>query len=470
MSGGAFDGNWLTSGVYMVSFDVRHNLGVPAQFGIRTAGVKGGYGTAMLFDSLVPPGVWTRLTLPVTEELTGEETRTYEIGNFTTNYASVIRVQSMIVAPVGYGNTTNAYKVDVDNVTIRIRGTADLGDTVFTTNSPTYDRWMYQFNFSDGNRATAPTYMTDDPRFDYRDAQAYFAFVLTNGIPAGLGAENYQILSARFTAVKAGGEAAYDDTQDPWQSYLLEADADAGRPVELYGAGWRGTNTAWSFGENGDFPLPPDWMSNTNAIWKEIRNVYALGFKDGVPVDVSNNIDPDGTLTNGFDPKAFAIGKTDLDPGDDVPDETVYTFDIDVADPNIQQYLAESLNDGILALVLSSLDFTTQGGPTGYPEWSQKESVLYEHSSLEITYRLGAEPKLAITVTNNVRAITWPRGTEYALLEATTNLMGNPVKWIPIPMQSTTNETHFVTHLPQMLRSNVLWEAQHEWYFRLVQP
>ena len=475
-SGGVFAGNWLTSGVYALTVDLRHNLGVPATVVIRTAG-NPGLGTAIFPDTQLASDTWGRYVLPISADIAGYAVRSYEAGSFSANFAFVDKLQFGLVVPPGFGGSTNLYTLDVDNVGIRLSGTNGWGGETFSAASPTYDRWMYQFNMSSpaGNRPDAGTFMTDDNRFDYRDAQAYFAFSLTNDIPTGLGAENYEVLSCRVNITMGAGEAVYDDTQDGWETYLYPTnfvDSDAGRPMELFGAGWRTNYTPWTFGEDGPYSTPPVFdFGNTNAyVWKNIRNVYALGFKDGQPVDVSNSIDPDNTGTNGYDPVVFAIGKTDLMPGDSVPLGTTFAFDIDTANTNIQAYLANSLNDGIVSFVLASLQFSTQTNRTGYPSWDQKESVVGTPASLELTYRMaGLGPQLDIEQSGDVHVVRWPLSGARGLLEATKNLdpaATNGV-WQPVFVQVATNETHIEAVLPKHTGTN---EIGNTWFLRLRQP
>ena len=92
------------------------------------------------------------------------------------------------------------------------------------------------------------------------------------------------------------------------------------------------------------------------------------------PVDVSNNV------LDTFETRPFAIGLTDsITPGSMLPTETVLSFAIDVADPDIQCYLRTSFNEGLLSFIVSSLHQAQQPGlrsKLGFiqPNFHMKES------------------------------------------------------------------------------------------------
>ena len=418
-SGGAFIGNWLTSGVFAFSFDVRHHLGVPAKMGARIAAPANSPGASIEATALLPSGQWATLVVPIDPANPGFVS--FGAGSFASVFSSVGNLQINLYAPPGFGGAAGPFHLDIDNVTIIITGTAP---PVASAPAPNYDRWMYPFSASSplGNRPTASSFGVLDPDFDNRDAQIYFGFVLTNQIPAGLGPESYEIISCRFAATMSDGNTAYDPTPDAWTSYLdatqalYTADADLGRPMELFGAGWRGGFTPQTFGEDGPFQsLPPPYKGK--------RNVFALGIRSNQLVDVSNNIDPDGTFTNGFDPIPFATGTAPLTPGDLIPLPTTFTFDLNTSEPLIQTYLQAALNDGILGLVLATLHPSSFMGPAVFPVWDQKESVIGTPATLEITYRV--VPELGLALEDDIRVVRWPAASAPVIMETAEDL-GNP--------------------------------------------
>lgn len=230
---------------------------------------------------------------------------------------------------------------------------ADLVTT--TIEMPSFDRWMYPFNGSIGNREVAPTFSSlggGYETFDDRDAQILLGFVTSDSIPVGLGASNYDILEATVSIAISNEGNVYDPTVDAWQTYLddgSEEDSDPGRPMELYGASFRGGYNGWTFGESGAFPF--------GAVRRE-RNAYPICFSGtSDAIDVSNNV------LDAFQPQQFAVGVTDaVVAGEILPTETVLSFSIDVTDPAIQCYLRRSFNDGLLSFIVSSLHRAQEPG------------------------------------------------------------------------------------------------------------
>ncbi len=98
----------------------------------------------------------------------------------------------------------------------------------------------------------------------------------------------------------------YDPTVDPYTSWLpslnpdFTADPDLGRPLELFGVGFRCDFTPSTFPENGPF------CDNCNCFppspCREVRCVYPVDFAGAcVARDISNNVD------DGFDPTPFGV-------------------------------------------------------------------------------------------------------------------------------------------------------------------
>ncbi|MCP5488488.1 MAG: hypothetical protein H7A43_07540 [Verrucomicrobia bacterium] len=452
-SGDAFVGDWLSATAAVFSIDLRHDFGAPAAFGIRFASSTNFPGGVAVAPQTVLSGEWVTLVIPIDPENPGFTS--FEGSSFAALFANIGNLQVLTYVPEGLGGNPGPFAVDLDNASLVLAGSSvpeGLTQTV-----PAYDRWMYPFNANSplGSRPTASTFGAFADGFDQRDAQAYFGFILSNAIPAGLGPESYEIVSCVFSATMSDGSIVYDPTPDAWQTYLdptqalYVADADTGRAVELFAAGFRGGYDAASFGEDAPF------ASTGGADYVEIRNVYPLGTRDGVPVDVSNNSDPDGSGTNGFDPGMLAAGLTLLTSGDTVPVPTTFTFTLDPDDAFTADYLRDALDQGILGLVLTSLHQASFGGPVSYPVWDQKESVVGESATLTLAYRI--LPGLSIAHTGDVRTVTWTRTGGAWRIEGT----GNPVsgEWAPLTAILTGNET----------RSVQLDEEHDVWLLRLNQ-
>lgn len=234
---------------------------------------------------------------------------------------------------------------------------------------PLYDRWVYPFNGTPGERAVASTFTAFDSQYDFfddRDGQVLLGFDLQGAVPSGLGAGAYDVLSGRVTIMVESDDIVYDATPDDWESFLADGpgDSDPGRSVIISGAGFRGGYDGWSYGETGEF----------GSVEIQGRNVYPIDFdSDGMPIDISNSI------TGGFDPTPFGVGLTEaVPPGQVMPTLTTLTFELDVADPDIQCYLRTAMDDGLLSLVLTSLHPADEqgGGDAIYPDWIMKENSL----------------------------------------------------------------------------------------------
>ena len=247
---------------------------------------------------------------------------------------------------------------------------------------PTLDRWFYPFNGSAGFRADAPIFgavgdldLGFDPAFDNRDGQMLIGFATSGVVPAGLGPESYTITQASVTVtIKNDLAFGYDPTADPYTSWLpsfhpdFAPDPDPGRPLELFGIGFRCDFTALTFPENGPFCdncccFPP-------CPCREVRCVYPVDFIGACePRDISNNVD------DAFDPTPFGVATTDtLLAGDPVPTGTVLTFEIDVDNACVQQYLGEALDEGMLDVLVASIFSAVKQQAGAFPTVCCKEA------------------------------------------------------------------------------------------------
>jgi hypothetical protein len=257
----------------------------------------------------------------------------------------------------------------------------------FTLNypQPTLDRWMYPYNSDPAGRPTAPVFSTfgDASGVDTRHGQFLVGFDTFSQIATNRGTTNYLIRRVRFTATVSRDNAfAYDSTQDTATTYYetnhpaFQADGDASRPIELFGAGFRNGFTAETFLEGSPF--------GSNAAGQ--RNAYAAGYQtNGALVDVGNNVGKTNAAFPHFEVYPFAIGvNTDLAPGAPVPMDTRFTFELNLADPLVRQYLQQALDSGRLRLMATWPGGGTFGGQPSYPDFYNKESVLGEPPTLEL--------------------------------------------------------------------------------------
>lgn len=253
----------------------------------------------------------------------------------------------------------------------------------FQINEPTGDRWMYPFNMTPGTRGAASTFgAIGEANFDDRDAQVFLRFDTTGVVAAGLGAANYGVNSLRLTmTVNTDESFTYDPTKDALSTYLNPAtDADAGRPVELFGAGFRNGQTAATFDESSAFAPP---MSAGSGV----RNAFAVGFDgSGVLGDVSNNV------RNAFEVTPWAIGQISLlMPGALVPVESKMTFDLNLSDPLVLSYVRAGLNAGSLDLFLTGLSLTAQMSASGIASFYTKDNLLHDVAFDPIAGRLSGD-------------------------------------------------------------------------------
>lgn len=315
--------------------------------------------------------------------------------------------------------------------------------TVTEITEPSADRWNYVSNVTPGTRSQASTFsaLPSDGGVDDRFGQFLVKFdTAAAGIPAGLGAGNYEIASVTFRAVVSNSGNIYDPTQDDVFTYgeMALPDSDPGRPLELHGTGFRNGFTASTFQKDS-----PHGSGNGRSV----RNAFALGFDSaGAPRDVSNNIGEN------FDPHTWAIGQAaTLTPGDPIPADTVFTFTPDVSDPAIAAYLREGLDRGFIWFTLSSL----------HPALMQGGELIsyYTRDSLDHMIDGNLAPSISIAWDVPLRFTTFERdasgtvslsfagvpGFSYAL-QASPNLTAG--SWEPLRTFSSPTATTFTWQEP----------------------
>ncbi len=269
----------------------------------------------------------------------------------------------------------------------------------FQASAPDADRWNYPFATSPGVEAQTPTFgATLVTGFDDYDAQFIVGWNTASAIPAGLGVSRYHVERAvvRVTVLN-DNQFTYDDTFDSFRTFLPDGDplqavdTDAGRPVELWGVGYRGAFNISTWFETAPFggaPLIPPAQ--------EARFAFASYVGDtGADVNVSNRV------RQGFDADPFAIGTAPLTPGATVPADTQFTFDVELCKGGSELYISRGLNAGVLRFTVASLAPAT-GGPGGgsgqYPIWYTRENGIAQAlgftATLELTVRVGAAADL----------------------------------------------------------------------------
>lgn len=242
---------------------------------------------------------------------------------------------------------------------------------------PSMDRWMYPHNATPGQRPTAPVFGTlgDESGVDSRHGQFLVGFELEGRVPTGLDLGRYRILGCRLS-LTVSRDLAYvlDDTEDPVGSYLeaglpgAVADPDPGRPVELFGVGYRNGFTEETFREDSPFG-----RADTGQ-----RNAYAAGYGvDGVLVDVGNNVGKTNELFPSFVARPFAVGRVEgLAAGETVLGGTVMRFELNLADPLVEAYVRRACRSGRLRWMVTSLQTSGFGGTPAWAEFHTRDSVL----------------------------------------------------------------------------------------------
>lgn len=246
--------------------------------------------------------------------------------------------------------------------------------------APTIERWMYAFNAAPCDRPAGSVFGTfgDEAGVDTRHAQHLLGWDTASLVPPNRGPARYLVRRCRLTlTINRGNLFVYDPTQDGFRTYFQTnhsnylADADAGRPVDLFGVGFRNGYDAASFDQCAPF--------GTNAPAQ--RNAYAAGYStNGLLVDVSNNVGKTNEAFPRFEVAPFAIGQTtNAAPGELVPPGTRITFELNLDNPFVLAYVQAGLNSGRLRFMVSSLHVTAgQFGAPSYPDFAThfNEAVL----------------------------------------------------------------------------------------------
>lgn len=278
-----------------------------------------------------------------------------------------------------------------------MRGTA--GEFQIAPPAPSLDRWVYPFGDFLGDRPVAPTFASFDPRFDTRDGQVLLGWDTANQVTTNAGPAQYLIRRLKIAVtVTANNAFVYDPTFDTYLTYATNVpgyvpDGDPGRPVELYGAGYRNGFTAESFRENSSYGRLNPISSDNISIGT--RNAFAaMHGTNGTLIDIANNVgQANASWTNApFEVRPWAVGvTTNAVPGELVPEDSVFVFEVDLRDPQVVGYLQSALNEGRLRLFLASLSPASQvtpggvggGGSGAYPQWATRENVLFDPPRLE---------------------------------------------------------------------------------------
>lgn len=256
-----------------------------------------------------------------------------------------------------------------------------------TNTLPSIERWMYANNAAPCDRPAGAVFATfgDASPVDTRHAQHLVGWDTASLVPTNHGASRYIINRCRLTlTINRGNIFAYDPTQDEFRTYFEPThsgyltDQDAGRPIELFGVGFRNGFTAATF----------DQCALFGANTPGQRNAYAAGFStNGVLVDVSNNVGKTNAAFPRFEVRPFAIAQTtSVLPGQMVPSGARMTFDLNLDDPLVRGYVQSALQTGTLRLMVSSLHANSgQFGNAAYPDFATHfNDAVIDPTSIEM--------------------------------------------------------------------------------------
>ena len=102
-SGDAFVGNWISSGVSVLTAEVIHDAPVPVTFFFRFAGA----GAMVGFAPPVAPNTWTTISVTI-----DPSTLTPAGGTFATVMSNVVNLQVGVIAPAGLESIPFTYGLD----------------------------------------------------------------------------------------------------------------------------------------------------------------------------------------------------------------------------------------------------------------------------------------------------------------------------------------------------------------------
>jgi hypothetical protein len=239
----------------------------------------------------------------------------------------------------------------------------------YNSSLPSLERWMYPFNASPCDRPAGAVFGTfgDASGVDSRHAQHLLGWDTANAFPTNRGPTKYLVRSARVTlTINRGNLFVYDPSHDDYRSYFetnapgFIADTDTGRPVEMFGIGFRNGFNINTFDQCAPF----------GGAATAQRNAFTVSWNtNGVLADVSNNIGKTNELYPSFEAWPFAVGRTTgAAAAEPVPAGAKITFDLNLNDPFVFAYVQRALNDGKLRLGLSSFHGGEQGQPA-FPDF-----------------------------------------------------------------------------------------------------
>jgi prepilin-type N-terminal cleavage/methylation domain-containing protein/prepilin-type processing-associated H-X9-DG protein len=269
--------------------------------------------------------------------------------------------------------------------------------------APQLDVWTYA-NALDPNAATASTFsgglelnpetndfvpLDEAESLPARASSTIYAFDTRAQVPAGLSPQQYSVTSLSFTATTF--KRIDNDPVKYEPSHLTRAELlgkyQAGRvdeqiPMELFGAAFRHAFTEFGFDEADPTKFTELTGPNSGPDGQYVVYPIVGGESPGTYLDASNNVtggssaSAPGGFTDPFEAMPWAVGQAELNPGEDVPNRTTFTFDVNLDLAGVRQYVQSSLAEGAIGFMLSTLHVTGEFGVEGaFPRWFMRESA-----------------------------------------------------------------------------------------------
>lgn len=293
---------------------------------------------------------------------------------------------------------------------ITLLATLPLRAATATWTTSDLDSWVYNNATQPGGATAAPSWMNivaiDDMTHQFKPmssidparlGSALYAYSSSGKITPGLAPSRYQINSVTFQAScqMAGEVSALYENQPVSQTQILAEYTNGSlnwqKPMELYGVGFRGGYTGFEFSATSPgLPLFEELVHGYSGSGGSyvVYPVVGSNSLPGAYVDVMNSVtggfsatEP-GNTTAPFTPAPWAIGTTNLNRGDPLPTVSTFTFAVDLNGTGVRSYLQQSLANGGVGFIVSSLHATTDFGGSGvYPRWYTKESAGFPENA-----------------------------------------------------------------------------------------
>lgn len=292
---------------------------------------------------------------------------------------------------------------------LAVTATVRAADFVFDV--PSDDRWHYPFNFVPGDRATAGCFGAfgnpDFPDFNDRDGIMVVAWDTSSQIETdpALDANDVCAVSIRTTNIP-GATWPIDLTLDNVATFHGQVDADSGRPIELFGAGF---GPEYDYSTWNEFELYAGGRCNFagTVCSNDPRDPFPFAFRDGSDqmlhvedsVKGTQNEDVVPALCGGtkcpFTPIPWAIGvPMDYVPGaQTTPFDVRFDVDLALSDGRVRRYFQEQINGGRVFVVITTLQLVDlRAGQSTYPTFFSKEAFGPGVKPAQLLIRLQSDP------------------------------------------------------------------------------